>query len=737
MLPEKLDLSDAVIVASRGDRLHVKAAEMLRDEVERRTGVRLGIGGVIPPDRVPAVVLGTVASLGGESLRTPGRLKLPRKAEGYAIWADGASRGAPTVHLVGRDDRGVLFAAGRLIRLLEMGERRVAISADVRLASAPRYSIRGHMMIPDGDFIEWDLAGFEQYIRDLVIFGTNSFEFTRPRPEVAKLLGEYGLDVWQFLGHGKPVELEGIEDVRRELGELEGLDAVFVPGGDSSGTPPPRTLIPGIERFAPLLKQVHSGARIWMSNQCGADHAAHDNEYVFGFLRTKRPNWLEGMVYGPWTRGSIADLRRQTPKRYKLRHYPDICHNLWCQYPVPKWDRAFARVWGRNGISVRPMQMARIHNAHAPATDGFIAYNHTGCNNDVNKFVWSAMAWDPDADLTDVLREYGKIFFGDEHAEAVAQGLLVLEDNWAGPIAENDGIEDTLAHWQAIARSHDDVSSNWRLELCLYRALIDAYIKRKHAAEAKCEADAYAALGRAREDGVAVAMEAARDALARVDADFPGKDTLRGELEECGLRRYGELGDVLDDLYRPLNDRRWLEAEFRDILDLDDQAEQLARIRRIVSWDDPGPGGFYDNLGVEGAQPHLVRQKTWREDPGFIESPVEFHKHSPSSRWRQSWLCCATTRYDTPLRMRYENLDRDAKYHLRVTYSGGFRPVMRLVANGRYEVHGPVGLPKPIAPLEFDLPQQATAGGVLELEWQLVNVVRGCQVAEVWLIRDA
>jgi hypothetical protein len=39
-------------------------------------------------------------------------------------------------------------------------------------------------------------------------------------------------------------------------------------------------------------------------------------------------------------------------------------------------------------------------------------------------------------------------------------------------------------------------------------------------------------------------------------------------------------------------------------------------------------------------------------------------------------------------------------------------------------------------PLEFEVPKEATADGVLELRWELVNAVRGCQVAEVWLIRE-
>jgi hypothetical protein len=45
----------------------------------------------------------------------------------------------------------------------------------------------------------------------------------------------------------------------------------------------------------------------------------------------------------------------------------------------------------------------------------------------------------------------------------------------------------------------------------------------------------------------------------------------------------------------------------------------------------------------------------------------------------------------------------------------------------------------PVRPLEFDVPKEATAGGYLRLRWYgemgLGGNDRGCQVAEVWLVR--
>jgi hypothetical protein len=56
-----------------------------------------------------------------------------------------------------------------------------------------------------------------------------------------------------------------------------------------------------------------------------------------------------------------------------------------------------------------------------------------GCNDDVNKTVWSGLGWDSDAKVIDILREYSRYFIGERFGEDFAHGLLALERNWQGP----------------------------------------------------------------------------------------------------------------------------------------------------------------------------------------------------------------------------------------------------------------------------------------------------------------
>jgi hypothetical protein len=217
----------------------------------------------------------------------------------------------------------------------------------------------------------------------------------------------------------------------------------------------------------------------------------------------------------------------------------------------------------------------------------------------------------------------------------------------------------------------------------------------------------------------------------------------------------------MDYLDRPLNDRLWLESQFDQILRWQDKEAQLARMDRLVNWDDPGPGGFYDDLGCIGKAPHLVRQKVWRKDPQFLESPIaeQYYTSKVADANKLSWRDQAQMRYrmgvhppydkfSPPeqarwhsdaralLTMRYKDLDGQAQYRVRVTYHGRFRPAVKLVADGKYEVHGPLTQLNRTWPVEFDVPKEATKDGLLELQWQLRNRARGCQVAEVWLIRE-
>jgi len=747
---QKLDLSRAVIVHSSDQGRHSKAAQMLQFEIERRTGIKLNISTSMPSDGLPAILVGSADSF-PDSYRMPSGLSVPAKAEGYAMWIDRTQPTAPKVYVVGRDDKGVVFGVGRLIRLLYLTANHIHLANDVQISTAPADPTRAHQIIrstqcEDG-FVNWrDAAEEQQNARDLILFGTNGFEARSPE-DIDEYLEELDIDLYFIVTCQDIIDSNKLSDdeIRKLYTDIVGIDHITTYGGDASGSRPPAGVFPQMERFIPLVQESHPGVKWWYSNQCLDDHAVDYDDYIFNYINTKQPEWLYGMVYGPWTKRGIGEIRADLPSQYKIRHYPEICHVRWCQYPVPKWDRVWAQIWPRNqSIYTMFRMMAQVHRATRKDTIGFLPYNHTGSYNDLNKFIWSTMGWG-DCSVEDFLYDYGKTFFAydfkgygggtdkdaiiDAGARAVAWGLELLEDNWTGHLAENTSAESAEKLWKMIATNMGGVGDNWRLEMFLYKAMLDAQIKRKYDAEMECERQAYEALKQAGTIGVAKAVENARAALAGSDREFQSKADFERELKSWGLSdNFGDLDQVLDNMYSPLSDRKWIESQL-------DGVTTVADIEKILNYEDPGPGGFYDNLGVVGEDPHLVRNKTWQEDPGFVYSVIEWVDHSPGTERRHSQLTHATSRYDTPLRMRWEGLDGNASYHIKVVYLGPFGPKFTCKTDDGHEIHG-VRESTDSTPVSYSIPQASTSDGVLELKWELTNIVRGVSVTEIWLIKD-
>jgi hypothetical protein len=236
--------------------------------------------------------------------------------------------------------------------------------------------------------------------------------------------------------------------------------------------------------------------------------------------------------------------------------------------------------------------------------------------------------------------------------------------------------------------------------------------------------------------------------------------------------RNPERGAVLEFLDTPLNNTLWIERELDAILAGDFTASmpehpsegdvRLERLARVANWEDPGPGGYYDDLGCSWKQPHLVKPKPLWDDPAGVTTPREDHTLDNGDPNRLSWLDVSEALNQTPLVLRYEALDPNATYRVRVTYLGRYKATVRLVADDMYEIHGAYGhtvdgvrytidrdsaavvesgsededAPSGVVtPLEFPIPRAATEDGTLELRWQRITG-RGTQVAEVWLIKN-
>jgi hypothetical protein len=741
-----------------------KAVAMLIDEVEKRTQVRWKEA---EPNQ-PAAPTIAILDLAADGDAHPILLRKPMQPEGYTIRVD-QTKEAPTVWIGGNDERGVLFGIGHLLRTLRMEKRKITLPADFKVTTAPHYPIRGHQLgyrPKTNSYDGWNLAQWEQYIRDLVIFGANSVELIPPRSDddadsphfplppmemmigMSKVCADYGLDVWIWYpamdsDYSDPKTVEfALKEWAEVFKKLPRIDAVFVPGGDPGHTRPLH-LMALLEKQTESLHRYHPKAAMWVSPQ------SFDREWMDEFLDLvkKEPAWLGGIVYGPQTRLTLEQLRAAVPKKYPIRHYPDITHSRSCQYPVPDWDVAYAVTEARECINPRPLGEARIFRLTQKYTTGFIAYSE-GCNDDVNKAIWSALGWSPDADVVEVLRDYSRYFLGAKYTDGGAQAILALEKNWDGPLATNAGVNTTLEQFRALEKAATPQDKlNWRFQQLLYRAYYDAYVRSRLIYENRLEDEAMEKLRQAGRLGSLKAMTEAEAVLDRAVTKRAAEDR-RARVFELGealfqsirmqlsVERYQAIavgrGANLDTIDRSLNNRAWLLARFAEIRKTESEAERIKQIDEIVNWTNPGPGGFYDSLGDPSNRPHLVRGPGFADDPAFFVSALTHFEERPQNR--KSWTSQALALYDAPLRLRYTGLDPQARYKVRVVYGSG--PI-RLVANEKQEVH-PL-LNKSYQPVEFDLAPESTANGVLDLRWYgregRGGAGRGCQVAEVWLIK--
>ncbi|HNQ72780.1 MAG TPA: hypothetical protein PKN95_04150 [Verrucomicrobiota bacterium] len=768
-----------------------KAITMLVEEVEKRTLIRWPVLNSWPASNVTTIVVGNrpalEAFLGSHAAGL--NVVAPSSApEGYQLVLS-RTADQSTVLVIGNDARGVLFGVGRLLRELRMQRGNVSLSGALAISSAPKYPLRGHQVgyrPKTHSYDAWDLPVWEQYFRDLAVFGCNMVELIPPRSDddadsphfprppmemmigMSRLAAEYGLGVWIWYpaldkNYSDP---KTVEAALREWGDvfakLPRVDAVFVPGGDPGHTQP-KDLMALLEKQTANLHRFHPHAQMWVSPQ-GFTQKWLDE--FLEMLRRDQPAWLGGIVHGPQVRVSPKQLRALIPAKYPIRLYPDITHSQQCQYPVSQWDVAFSITAGREGINPRPVDHAIIARHTLPDSIGFGTYSE-GCNDDLNKCLWSCLGWDPEADVSQVLREYSRYFIGAEVEESFAEGLFALERNWRGPLASNVDVEQTLARFQTLERTVRPATlRNWRFQQGLFRAYFDAYVRRRWLRETDLEKHALEVLRSAPALGSEKAMTEAQSIL-RQPADDPATAALRLRIFQLGealfqsiamqlsVTRYRAIdvdrGAMLDSMDYPLNNRPWLEQQFAAIRKLPAEPERLKALDEIVNWTNPGPGGFYDDLGNVAMQPHLLPGLSFAQDPDRFASPrVDFTEDlfldAPDDAVapvrRISWKDHAEALYDAPLEMLYDGLDRNARYRLRIIYAGdNTQKRIRLDANDTIEIHPLRTKPATIQPLEFDLPAAATASGRLKLTWRaepgLGGNGRACQVSEVWLIKTS
>jgi hypothetical protein len=788
-LAQSVDFSHAsIFVSPEGERAIQKPIMVLKQEIYKRTGITLALKYDVKSTVVPAeprIILATTHDLSmlPSTLQAALGRMTPIGKDGFKLLMQPDTK---TVVITGDDARSVLHGIGRLLRKAAMRAGNISVPVSTTISTTPLYSVRGHQLgyrPKTNSYDAFSTKQFDQYIRELALFGANSIEIVPPRTdddatsvhmklapmkmmaEQSRICKSYGLNVWMWYPN-MGTDYSDEKTLQEELSEretvfaaLEKLDAVFVPGGDP-GELAPDALFTWLEKQAAVLKKYHPNAKIWVSPQVFRPTKKWMNtfyEYV-----NRKYAWFGGVVFGPWIKTPVDSMRFLIDPSIPIRMYPDITHSLSSQYPIPDWDLAYAMTLGRECINPRPTDEKHIHNLFARYGTGSISYSE-GTNDDVNKFIWSDQDWNPNITVEETLQDYARFFIGPDHAKEIAEGILDLEENLRGPLLSSKQVSKTLEHFQSLEKAAPvSMMQNFRFQMCLLRAYYDAFIQKRLIHETELEREAYSALSHASQTGSLVAMAEAEGILKKAADPAPYNyykakcmvlaDSLFQSIgAQLTIKKHGAAdgrGNFIDNIDVPLNDAPWITDQLKKISAFKNENERLEKINALLHRADPGRGGIYTNFGTPAAKPYVLPGLGWSKDPGGLQSPmVNFGVGTKEDEWvheilprgfggqivPKAWMTQAGTLYEQPLNIQYKNLDPKNSYSIRIAYTGRLRSRIKLTANG-YLVHDYfLTGDQPI--YSFDIPKAALSTGIVTFRFVCPEGEQGAQVSEIWILK--
>ena len=269
------------------------------------------------------------------------------------------------------------------------------------------------------------------------------------------------------------------------------------------------------------------------------------------------------------------------------------------------------------------------------------------------------------------------------------------------------------------------------------RAYYDAYIQERNSYEKNLEVQANTLLANARTIGADKAMDEALALVQKADKEFVAQDLKQKAVQylddlfhsvglQSSVEKYhasgAQRGCVLDFIDYPLNNRWWLEDEFKKIRALKTEEEKLAKLDLIRTYETPGEGSFYDNISSSDAK-HVTSE---------TDDAIDYlWENDGLSRKRLS-----TQLFQFTPELQYNELDPNARYLIRV--SGYGEALLR--ANG--ERLKPTKYEKGFEQFkEFPIPDGLIKEGKLKITFDKpdeedLNWRQRSRVTDVWIIKQ-
>lgn len=726
----KYDFSDFKIVADSP--VEVKAAEFFAEEIEIRAGFAPEIVDEAPDNNFVAL-----------------RIEDESDSEEYTVQHDDGK-----IIITAHRLRSLIYGFAEFIKSAVYDGNRIYLVKNISISRMPSMAIRGHQLSytdMNNTVDMWGKAEYERYIRDLMLFGTNMVEadsgvreekstlmrFTQKEMLVAmsEICVEYDIDlsVWHELW-SKDSDEETMAKMHKLYDDLPKLDVLFPPGGDP-GDMQGEAFVQRCVKMKREMQKVFPNIQMWPSAQ--APHEYPDWGERFVKEMATLPEEIDGVIYGPNHAMPLDELRRKIDKRYPIRLYPDIGHNVRCETPVhfdrDDWHYALAATLSREAVNPRPSEYRLYHRMTRQYAVGSVTYSE-GVNDDLNKCVWGAMDLDFNYDLRESIRDYCRTFFIGAPTDAIAELLISLEQSWSCDPAENGNIQSVFDGFTTIADSNPDLMNNWRFVLHLFRAYCDKLVRDRRIFE----------LGLIREAEVLIRKGDVDGAIKVLATEFTDEyKHNRQKINEFAEILFNQIGIQLDvehyhgmswergctlmTIDNPVTDRRYLLEKLQKnpenaLLYID--RNKVAHDEYYFSFAEHG----FDVCGKQRGEFYM----NFRGDQNF-EAKMPVCMTKVFDHFNFDTTVSGLTSGDYKLRITYKTNPNDEIIHHKVTINGNVIHDGGQYGGVRDEEFEKLYLADGYWSVVYDIPEEYIVNGSATLE--ITEPIDGFMLSEFWFTK--
>ena len=561
----------------------------------------------------------------------------------------------------GKTIRALIFGYSHFLRKMIFKNGEAFLTENINGIYCPQKKIRGHQTAyrtTPNTYDAWSYEQFFDYYLDLMAFGMNTVEHNGTKPkenfrnslmkyeqyeflaEASRLADIVDLDVslWQA-NDDDETEEEALAVRDMIYKSMPRLNIVFPPGGDP-GELTADVFVDRCKKIEKVLKKHHPEAELHPSSQ--APHTYKDWGEIFASEMEKEPEEFSAIIMGPNHAFPIHELRKRIPQKYPLRFYPDITHNVRCEYPVnfleDDWHYAYAATLSRESINPRPTELRTLHRIFSPYTIGSVSYSE-GAHDDLNKAVWSALEFNQNTDLKEIILDYARYFLYGADEEKIADCIFMLEKNWQGAPEENPVIDACYKAFCELKADYPHLNDNWRFVSLYFRACCDKLVRERRVFELGLIKNAEYVLKKA-SDSASV-----KEAIEILSAPFTDSykslreeiDCLAGRLFELigmqlDVEHYcaesWERGATLETIDNNITDRAYLISKLSYALTLDD-IKILPYINELLNCRKCNPGEVYYSVALHGLNTLGIRQDGEFYMDVYADKPFAKEKSMP------------------------------------------------------------------------------------------------------------